>query len=149
MSEDLIALAREEVDSFNAGDFDRMRALLAPGCVYDEAATGMRAEGPDAVIEVNEGWRAAFPDATGTVTDVFACGDRVAVEITWEGTQSGALALPGGGEIPPSNRRATVRACQVMTAAEGKFTEIHHYFDMLGMLEQLGTVSAESLAHAG
>lgn len=148
MSEDLVALARQEVEAFNAGDFDRMRGLLADRCVYEEPGTQRRIEGADTIIGVNQGWKAAFPDAHGTVTDVFACGDRVALQITWEGTQSGALPLPGGGEIPASNRTATVKACQVGTVADGKFTELCHYFDMLGMLEQLGTLSADKLAHA-
>jgi ketosteroid isomerase-like protein len=72
----------------------------------------------------------------------------VAIQITWEGTQSGPLQVPGG-EIAPTGRKVTVQACQVMRVEDGKAVEACHYFDMLGMLEQLGTVSAESLAHAG
>jgi steroid delta-isomerase-like uncharacterized protein len=148
MSEDLIALARENVEAFNAGDWDRFRATLAPNSVYEEPGTQRRLEGPDAIIEANQGWRAAYPDAKGTITDAFACGDRVAIQITWEGTQSGPLRVPGG-EIPPTGRKVTVQACQVMRVEDGKTVEACHFFDMLGMLEQLGTVSAESLAHAG
>jgi steroid delta-isomerase-like uncharacterized protein len=148
MSEELIALAREGVEAFNAGDWERFRATLAPNSVYEEPGTQRRLEGPDAIIEVNEGWKAAFPDAKGTITDAFACGDRVAVQITWEGTQSGPLQVPGG-EIPPTGRKVTVQACEVMRAEGGKLVEESHYFDMLGMLEQLGTVSPETLTHAG
>lgn len=148
MSEDLVALARQEVEAFNAGDFDRMRGLLADDCVYEEPGTQRRIEGADAIIEVNQGWRAAFPDAHGTVTDVFACGERVATQITWEGTQSGALMTPDGGEIPASHRHVTMKACQVGTVENGEFTELCHFFDMLGMLEQIGALSAEKAAHA-
>jgi len=83
------------------------------------------------------------------VTDAFACDDRVTARMTWEGTQSGALELPGSGELPATNRRMTMHGCQVYRMADGKIAESIHYFDMLGMLEQLGTIKAEELAHAG
>ena len=149
MSEDLIALARENVEAFNAADWDRFGATLTPDCVYEEPGTQRRVEGQDAILELNKGWKAAFPDAKGTVTDAFACGDRVAVQITWEGTQSGALGLPGGAEVPPTNRSVKVQACQVARVTDGKIAEETHYFDVLGMLEQMGALSEEALAQAG
>jgi steroid delta-isomerase-like uncharacterized protein len=149
MSEDLIAVAREEIEAFNEGDWERLASALASDCVHEEMSTGRRVEGADQIVELNRGWKDAFPDARGTVTDAFACGDRVALCITWEGTQSGALPLPNGGEIPATNRQVTVYGCQVFQVADGKISESRHYFDMLGMLEQLGTVSPEALAQAG
>lgn len=148
MSEELIAVAREDLDAFNAGDWDRMRAVMTPDSVYVEPGTQRRIEGQDAIIEANEGWKNAFPDAQGTITDAFACGDRVALQITWEGTQTGALEVPGG-EIPPSGRKISVQACEVFRIEDGKIAEGCHYFDMLGMLEQIGTISPDALAHAG
>jgi steroid delta-isomerase-like uncharacterized protein len=148
MSEDLVAFAREEIEAFNAGDWERLRATYASDSVYEEPGTQRRLKGSDAILEANQGWKSAFPDAHGTVTGAFACGDRVALEITWEGTQSGALQVPGGGEIAPTNRQVTIQACQVMRVADGKIVENRHFFDMLGMFEQLGAVSAEELAHA-
>jgi steroid delta-isomerase-like uncharacterized protein len=148
MSDELIALGRDEIAAFNAGDWDRMRGMLAPDCVYEELATQRRIEGPDAIVEANQGWKAAYPDAEGTVDDVFACGDRVVVQVTWQGTHRGPLTLPEG-EIAATNKRVTIPACQVMRCADGKITELRQYFDMLGMLEQMGTVSADALAHAG
>ena len=149
MSEELIALAREDIDAFNAGDFDRMRALSTDDAVYEEFATGRRIEGADAILEVNKEWKAAFPDAHGTITDIFACGDRVAMQIVWEGTQTGALPTPDGGEIPPTGKHIRTEACQVTRVVDGKIVEACHYFDMLGMLEQLGVLGAEATTAAG
>ena len=148
MSEDLIALAREDLEAFNAGDWDRMRELATPDSVYVEPATGRRVEGIDAIIEVNKEWKAAFPDARGTVNGEFACDGRVVMEITWRGTHDGPLPLPGGGNIPATGRTIETPACQVMRIENGKLVEAHHYFDLLGMMEQLGTISADALAHA-
>jgi steroid delta-isomerase-like uncharacterized protein len=149
MSEDLIRAARAEIDAFNAGDWDRLAAGVTEDTVHEEPATGRRVQGIDALVELNRAWKAAFPDARGTVTDSFACGDRVTLRITWEGTQSGPLDLPGGGQIPPTNKRVTVHGCQVFRVAEGKVSDSVHYFDMLGMFEQLGAIRADELAHAG
>ena len=149
MSDDLIAILRENVEAFNAGDWDSFRATLADDSVYEEPGTQRKVEGPDAILELNQGWRAAFSDAKGTVTDGFACGDRVAVQIIWEGTQTGELGLPGGAVIPATNQRVTVQACQVARVVDGKIAETTHYFDVLGMLEQMGALSEEALSHAG
>lgn len=149
MSEDLIQAAREEIEAFNAGDWDRLAAGMTDDTVHEEPATGRRVQGRDALLELNRGWKEAFPDAAGTVTDAFACGDRVALQITWNGTQSGALPLPGGGQIAPTGKRVTVQGCQLFRIADGKIAEAVHYFDMLGMMEQLGAVRAEELAHSG
>jgi steroid delta-isomerase-like uncharacterized protein len=149
MSEDLIQAAREEVEAFNAGDWDRLAAAVTEGAVHEEPATGRRVEGIDPFIELNRGWKEAFPDARGTVTDEFACGDRVALRITWEGTQSGPLELPGGGQIPPTNKQVTVYGCQLFRITDGKIAEGIHYFDMLGIFEQLGAINAEAMAQAG
>jgi steroid delta-isomerase-like uncharacterized protein len=149
MSDDLTAPAHEQVEAFNASDWDRLRAAFTPDGVYEEPSTQRRLQGADAIVEANQGWRAAFSDAKGTITDEFACGDRVAVQVTWEGTHDGTLHLPGGGEIAPTNRPFSVRGCEAMRIQDGKIVEAIHYFDMLGLLDQLGAVSADSLAHAG
>jgi steroid delta-isomerase-like uncharacterized protein len=146
MSEDLIQAAREEIEAFNAGDWDRLAAGVTDDTVHEEPGTGRRVEGRDALVALNRGWKEAYPDATGTVTDAFACDDRVALQITWEGTQSGPLDMPGGGHLPPSNKRVTVYACQVFRMRDGKIAESTHYFDLLGMLEQLGAIESEAVA---
>ena len=146
MSEELIAQAREQVDAFSAGDWDRLRAALAPDCVYHELATGRTFHGADEIIAANQGWKDAFPDSHGTVTDSFGVDDRVALQVTWEGTQSGALPLPGGAAIEPTGRQVDIPAIQVVRISDGSIVELTQAFDMLAMLEQLGTVSAEALA---
>jgi steroid delta-isomerase-like uncharacterized protein len=145
--QDLIAIARQEVDAFNAGDWERFADTAAPDAVYDEVATGRRFEGREDIVEVNRSWKAAFPDATGTITSISASGDKVTVEVTWEGTQSGPMEGPQG-ELPPSNKRATVRAVQILEFSDGRIRENRHYFDMLGMLLQLGAFEQVGAASA-
>jgi steroid delta-isomerase-like uncharacterized protein len=133
-------LARESIECFNAGDFERLRSLLAEDSYEEELATQRRLEGVDAQMDAARGWKQAFPDARGTVHGTYADGSNVTLELTWEGTQSGPLAMPDGQELPPSNRRVAVRACQVMEIEEGKVTATRHYFDLMTLLQQIGVM---------
>ena len=131
-------LARAGVERFNEGDWTGFGELLSDDSIYEEPATQRRIQGSDEIVELNRGWKRAFPDAHGTVTNAIAADDTVTLEITWEGTQSGPLETPGG-EFPPSNRHVEVKAAEVLRFEGDKVKETHHYFDMMGMLEQLGT----------
>jgi len=81
-------------------------------------------------------------------TNALASGETAVLEILWEGTQTGALATPGG-ELPASGRRVRIPAVQVIRVSGGKLQEGRHYFDMLGMLQQLGAVPGPAQASAG
>jgi steroid delta-isomerase-like uncharacterized protein len=146
MSEELIAQASEQIEAYNAGDWDRLRAALTPDSEYNELGTGRSFKGADDIVAANQGWKEALPDSHGTVTDSFACGDRVALRVTWEGTQSGTLPLPSGGAIEPTGRQINVPAIQILRISDGKVAEVTHAFDLLTLLDQLGTVSADALA---
>jgi steroid delta-isomerase-like uncharacterized protein len=137
--QDVIKVAQEAVEAFNAGDWQRHKAIHVPDAIYEELATGRRIQGTEQIIQANEGWKEAFPDAKGTITSAFASGNKVALEITWEGTQSGPLAGPAG-TLPASNKRVKILAAQVVTVEGGKIKETRHYFDMMGMLQQLGAM---------
>jgi steroid delta-isomerase-like uncharacterized protein len=132
-----IDVAREQIEAFNAGDWERFRGTLADDSVYDELATQRHLVGQEAILEANRGWREAFPNARGTVERALADDGTVTLEITWEGTQSGPLHMPTG-DIPPSNRQVVVKAVEVFDVEGEKIREAHHYFDLMGMLQQLG-----------
>jgi steroid delta-isomerase-like uncharacterized protein len=138
--EDLVQVARENVDTFTAGDWDRMRATMTPDSVYDEFPTQRHVQGADAIIEANRGWKQAFPDAKGSVRSVVARDNLVALEVTWQGTNTGPMEGPTG-TMPASGRRAEVPAAMVMAFEGDKIKETHHYFDMMGLLKQLGATS--------
>jgi steroid delta-isomerase-like uncharacterized protein len=132
-----IDVARENIEAFNMGDWERFQTTLAEDPVYHELATQRRLVGHEAIIEANRGWREAFPDASGTVQRALADDGTVTLEITWEGTHSGPLHMPTG-DIPASNRRVVVNAAQVLDVEGGKIREVHHYFDLMGLLQQIG-----------
>ena len=135
-----VDVARDSIECFNSGDFDRLRSLLAEDSYEEEYSTQRRLDGADAQIEAARGWKEAFPDGRGTVRAAYADGNTVTLELTWEGTQSGPMRTPDGGELPPSNQHGSVNACQVMEIEDGKVKVTHHYFDLMTLLQQIGAM---------
>src|SRR5262245_11380790 len=123
-TDELIQMAREEVEAFNAADWGRFQSTYTPDAIYDEFPTQRHIEGSDRIREANEQWKQTFPDGAGEITSVTASGDTVTMEVTWSGTQSGALIAPEG-ELPATNRRAEVKAVQVMKFADNHIKENH------------------------
>ena len=148
MAQSAEEVARESIESYNAGDFDRLRSLLAEDFYEEELATQRRLEGADARLEAAQAWKRAFPDEHGTITGAYTSGNTVAIELTWEGTQSGPMATPDGRELPPSNKRITVKSVEVIEIEDGKIKVLRHYFDLMTLLQQIGAMDQAETAAA-
>jgi steroid delta-isomerase-like uncharacterized protein len=133
-----IAVARETIECFNAGDWARLRELHAPDCVEEELATQRTLHGFDEMLEAAQGWKRAFPDGHGTVLGECSEGPRAVLELEWEGTNTGPMTTPTGEEMPPTGKSGRVKACQVFEVHDGRVTATRHYFNLLTILEQLG-----------
>ena len=134
---EMVKIAREQVDAFNSGDWERVRAGLASDSRLDELGTERKIDGPEKIVELFKGWKTAFPDAAGTVTSAFASGDKAALEVTWKGTHTGPLTM-AEGTIPASGKRQETPAAIIFTFEGGKIKESRHYFDSLTLLKQIG-----------
>jgi steroid delta-isomerase-like uncharacterized protein len=139
MGTDKVKLAREGIEAFNAGDWERFKAPLSADSVYDELATQRKVQGPDQIVEASKGWKEAFPDSKGTVTKVTEGADTVVLEITWQGTHTGDL-FSAMGTIPPSQKRVTLAAVQVVRFKGDKVAETRHFFDLMTLLAQIGAL---------
>jgi steroid delta-isomerase-like uncharacterized protein len=136
-AEKMVKIAREQVDAFNKGDWELVRAAHTSESRLNELATERKVEGPEQIVELFKGWKQAFPDAAGTVTSAFASGDTAVLEVTWKGTHTGPLTT-AEGTIPASGKRQETPAA-IFFAFEGeKIKESRHYFDSLTLLKQLG-----------
>jgi steroid delta-isomerase-like uncharacterized protein len=140
-----LQLAKQNIEAFNKGDWDSFRANLASDYVYQEFATQRRVQGADAITELAKGWKKAFPDVKGAIQTAVEGDDKVVLEIVWDGTQSGEL-VSAMGTIPPSYKRAKTPAVQVVTFRGDKIAETHHYFDLMGLLAQIGAMPAPATA---
>src|ERR1051325_7961611 len=110
----MIKIAREQVNAFNSGDWEALRAGLAPDARYDELGTQRMINGHEKIIELFKGWKQAFPDAVGSVTSAVASGDTAVLEVTWKGTHTGPL-VTAAGTIPPSGKVQETPACYFFT----------------------------------
>ena len=97
--QDLIRLACENVEAYNVGNWQRLKALLAPDVVYHEVGSQRRLQGADQLIEAYQGWKQFAPNGMGTVTKALTSGNSVALEVTWTGTHTGSLV----GQAAPSS----------------------------------------------
>ena len=136
-TDEIVKLARKQVDAFNTGDWEQMRAMLASDSHYDELGTQRKIEGSEKIVELFKGWKTAFPDAVGTVTSSVASGNTAALEVTWKGTHTGPLET-AEGTIPASGKSQETPAAFFLTFEGDKVKESRHYFDSMTLLKQIG-----------
>jgi steroid delta-isomerase-like uncharacterized protein len=129
--------AKAPVEAYNEKNWPKLRSVVTPDFVYEEVATQRRLEGLDAVVAFWQGWAKAFPDSRATFDEEYLTEGAVVLEVTWSGTHSGLLDLPGG-PVKPTNRPIRLKGCQVVGLRNGKAQSIRHYFDIATLLQQLG-----------
>ena len=53
MGTDKIKLAKEGIEAFSAGDWERFKAPLSADATYEELATQRKVQGPDQIVEAD------------------------------------------------------------------------------------------------
>ena len=139
--QDTTARARDFIDAFNAHDWERIAAGIQPDCLYDEIGTGRQAKGTDEILEIFQGWTEAMPDARGAVRSAIASGNRVALEVTWEGTLTGPF-----GEFPATGKSQVTPAALCFTFEGDRIKECRQYFDSMALFQQLGLMPEPATA---
>ena len=142
-SQDLTQVAREIVTGYSTANWTALKGLFTPAAVYNELGSQRRIQGPDAIIQTLQGWKKAMTDSQGKVISAIASGDTVAMQITWTGTHDGTFTGPTG-TVPATGKRQTTPAAMIVKFSDNKVSEIHHYFDMLTLLQQIGAMPAIS-----
>jgi len=141
MSEDLTQIARQIVTGYSTANWTALKSIFAADPTYHELGTQRRIQGTDSIIQTLQEWKKAMTDSQGTVSNSFASGNLVAMEITWTGTHNGPFTGPAG-TLPASGKRQTTPAAMIVKFQGDKVQEIHHYFDMVTFLQQLGAMPA-------
>jgi steroid delta-isomerase-like uncharacterized protein len=124
------------VESFNTDRFEEAEQDYAANGYSEEIGTNRRFTPAEATANARD-WKAAFPDAHGTITSRIVEGNRGAAEIEWRGTNRGPLM----GQ-PATGRSIAVRAVLIIETNGAKVTRSSHYIDVAGMMAQLGVASA-------
>ena len=132
---------KDQVEALNRHDADAFAGFYAPNAVvYDpQHPEPLRGE---AIRKDIADFLAAFPDLKFTLKTAVESGNTIAFEGTGKGTHKGPMAGPTG-EIPPTNQPMEVRfAAFVSVNEQGQIAEERRYFDMAGMMQQLGVIPA-------
>jgi predicted ester cyclase len=124
----------EGVNGGNPGVFDE---LLSADYVSHGPRPGQTA-GREETKQVVAAILGAFPDSHVALEDLVAEGDRVALRVTFTGTQKGELKSMTMGILPPSGKHVLVTGMYLYRLAGGKIVEEWSNIDNLGLLVQLG-----------
>lgn len=127
-------------DAFNEERIDLLSELIAKDVVNhdplsDETLTPEEARGFEGFRRHVEVAHEAFPDATVTIEDMIAEGDKVSVRFTFEGTHEGRF-----GGIEPTGNRVSGSNIGFYRIEDGKIAERWLESDNLELLKQLDAV---------
>lgn len=129
------AALERAVARWNAGDLPGYLELYDPSVVLHGYA-GVE-PGLEHVRAFYEGFWQAFPGNRLQLEDVFAEGDRVVARFVVRGTHQGELM-----GMPPTGREVSLPGITILRFAGGRCVERWSQADFLGLLQQLGAVSA-------
>ena len=85
-------------------------------------------------------YHTGLPDARWDVEEMIAEGDKVVTRWIGSGTHTGVLQ--GNPPIPPTGKKVKVNGVWIHRISGGKIVETWNYWDMMGMLKQLGVLPA-------
>jgi steroid delta-isomerase-like uncharacterized protein len=129
------------VEAFNTQDARAYATLYAVDAVVHDPLYPQPLRGRDAIQQDAVEVLRALPDARFTLARVVEAGDTAAVEYNLSGTHLGPLATPDG-EIPATgNSLSTDGAVFSRINDRGEVVEERRYYDVAGMLAQLGLSS--------
>lgn len=128
------ALIRQFVEEIlNQGNANALDELIAPDFVEHEELPPGIPSGLEGLRLMPAMLHSAFPDFKATIDDIIAEGDKVAVRMTWSGTQQGEWM-----GIPPTGKSISFAVIDIMLCAGGKLVEHWGLTDSMAMLTQLG-----------
>lgn len=133
-NKDLVRRAVEEI--WNKGNYDNLRQFVSEDFVV-HLSPDEKIHGVDGIKQFFSDLRNAFPDIRFVIEDQVAEGDRVVTHWTATGTHRGTFK-----GIPPSGKRLSFTAIDIDRIAEGKVVECWSKMDELGLLKQLGVITA-------
>ena len=129
---------KEQIEALNRHDAAAFAGFYTPDALVHDPQHAEPLKGRDAIRKDIADFIGAFPDLNFTLKTVVESGDTVAFEGAGKGTHKGPMASPAG-EIPATNRPMEFRfAAFLRVNGQGLIAEERRYFDMAGMMQQLG-----------
>lgn len=141
---DVIKLNDQVLDSWNQHDVQKFLNYCDEKIVWKDLASPEAYKGKQGAKDFFNSWLTAFPDLKIKAVNKVATEDSIAVEIEFSGTNTGKLKIGSDTpEIPATRKKITNRGSYFAKAKNGKFTEVHTYPDLAGMMAQLGLLQEQ------
>jgi steroid delta-isomerase-like uncharacterized protein len=120
-------------------DPERLLALFADDCVFEDVTFGIVARGKDELRRFVNGAFAAVPDFTYGVTRRFATRQWATIEWVMSGIHKGDF--PG---IPATGKRfSSVRGTSILELEAGKIRRESDYWDAATFMRQVGLLPSQ------
>jgi steroid delta-isomerase-like uncharacterized protein len=133
-----VSLVKREFDEmWNNHNLDLADELFSPEFKrYDPGTAGLP-DGLQGVKALMAAYLAAFPDLYFMIEDIFGAADKVALRWTAYGTHIGELM-----GIAPTGKQIVINGIDLSRIKDGKIVEIWTSWDNLGLMRQLGILTA-------
>ena len=126
------ALVRESFEALNAGDTERLLAVVAPDIVIHYAEMPEPLQGRETWQQGFELMKRAFPDLQAHVDDIVAADDKVALRLMLRGTHQGEFQ-----GIPATGRTIGYVSHEFYRVQDGLIAEEWICSDMASLFRQL------------
>jgi steroid delta-isomerase-like uncharacterized protein len=126
------ALVHESVEALNAGDTERLLAVVAPDIVIHYAEMPEPLQGRETWLQGFELMKRAFPDLEVQVDDLVAAQDKVAIRLTLRGTHTGDFQ-----GVPATGRAIRYVSHEFYRVQDGRFAEEWICSDLASLFRQL------------
>jgi steroid delta-isomerase-like uncharacterized protein len=129
---------QKQMDAFNRHSGADWETFYAPDAVVYDPQYPEPLRGRAAIRKDVEDFFGAFPDIRVTLRTVLEDGDAQGWEVSVAGTHKGALPLPTGDVAPTGKRIELSVGGFARVNSQGLVVEERRYFDLAGMMAQLG-----------
>lgn len=126
------ALVRQAYDALNHSGLKAWYEYVTPDHKVHYTDADMSLEQDK---QFNTMFYEAFPDAQGTIKDMVAEGDRVAMRVNWRGTHIGKWM-----DISPTGNELDITNTAIFRISDGKLAEIWATTDNLRFMQQIGVI---------
>lgn len=134
MATDNRAMIRRFIDEvWNQGRTDVIDQMFAAHFVDHVGGLPNPLQGPDELKQFVSTYRAALPDLSFMIDEMFVTGDRVILRWSAMGTHRGEWM-----GIAPTNRKVSASGVSIFRLSDAKVQEAWSYWDYLGFVTQLG-----------
>ena len=138
---EVVEMGKIYEEARNSYNLDLLDQIFAPDVKVYDPSSPETIIGIEALKSYYDGSHAGIPDLKLTLDEYYISGDRIFWIWTFRGTHTDTLR-----GLPPTGKTISFRGVAVDRLADGMIVEEWVYYDMLGLMKQLGftLVPAES-----